>query len=185
MGGRLRDGRAVVPDVAGEPAESRLRTRPARGTTKRKHELSKMRRGHRAATGQSGLGSVGPAHIGGTERGHEPRPAEGDSEAEERQQMRKWVGKTPSPKPQLWYTKGEALKAGAIRPVKVRFPFCWGWCDLYDGIKLTDGRTCPTHSAMLVVNGVASDVVGMRDMQAVTWPEDLASAWRASFEQEL
>ena len=36
MGGRLRDGRAVVPDVAGEPAESRLRTRPARGTTKRK-----------------------------------------------------------------------------------------------------------------------------------------------------
>ena len=78
MGGRLRDGRAVVPDVASIPAESRLRTRPARGTTKRKHELSKMRRGHRAATGQSGLGSVGPAHIGGTERGHEPRPAEGD-----------------------------------------------------------------------------------------------------------
>lgn len=99
--------------------------------------------------------------------------------------MRKWVGKTPSPKPQLWYTKGEALKAGAVRPVKVQFPFCWGWCDLFNGIRLTDGSFCPTHSAMLIVNGTASDVIGMRDMQAVTWPEDLASAWRASFEQEL
>jgi hypothetical protein len=97
--------------------------------------------------------------------------------------MKTWVGRTPEPKPQLWPTKRDAVKSGAVRPVKVKFPFCWGWCDLFDGIRLNDGSFCPTHSAMLIVNGSASDVIGMRDMQAVSWPQDLASAWRASFEQ--